>query len=62
MCCHAVKRTEQYGHVIFLRLMDDQCNSLLPVYIGEQLQLLCECIMPNEIRDTAHQTTVNTSL
>ena len=30
----AVKRTEQYGHVIFLRLVDDLCNSLLPVYIG----------------------------
>lgn len=33
----AVKKTEQFGHVIFLRLVEDQCNSLLPVYIGETL-------------------------
>jgi bifunctional DNase/RNase len=31
----SVKRVEQYGHVIFLRLVDDQCNSLMPVYIGD---------------------------
>jgi hypothetical protein len=31
----AVKKTTEHGHVIFLRLMEEQCNSLLPVYIGE---------------------------
>lgn len=32
---HAVKKTADYGHVIYLRLLEEQCSSLLPVYIGE---------------------------
>ena len=35
MFAHAVKKTADYGHVIYLRLLEEQCSSLLPVYIGK---------------------------
>ena len=35
MLAHAVKKTADYGHVIYLRLLEERCSSLLPVYIGK---------------------------
>lgn len=38
----AVRHTEKYGHVLFLRVLDGSHESMLPVYIGA---CLCFCAM-----------------